>query len=371
LTATPIRKDGLQQIVFMQCGPIRFKDNAKKQAKARPFDHKVRMQFTPFDTTIRHEMSLQQVYQQISENEERNSKLVADIISNYREGRNAIILTERVAHVKLLEELIREEIPNVVAIMGGMGRKTEREKLQQIRNAPTTQPLTIVSTGSFIGEGFDEPRLDTLFLAMPISWKGRLHQYAGRLHRLYEGKTEVRIYDYVDVHVPVLERMYRKRLTGYAGIGYTVELADQDAASRSLIYTGKNYADELKQNLLSAKSEIVLVSPALAAKTVATFLNTIKPRIPQTVTVSVMTKSAESIANPQHRSNRLQLIASLADKGIDVKQQDVAGPKCVIIDRKIVWYGSIDVLGNQTNDASFIRLESTKLAEELYECFGR
>lgn len=371
LTATPIRKDGLQQIVFMQCGPIRYKDNAKKQAKARPFDHKVRMQFTPFDPTIRQDMTLQQVYQQISENEERNGKLVADIISNYREGRNAIILTERVSHVKLLEELLREEIPDVVAITGGMGRKTEREKLQQIRNAPKTQPLTIVSTGSFIGEGFDEPRLDTLFLAMPISWKGRLHQYAGRLHRLYEGKTEVRIYDYVDVHVPVLERMYRKRLTGYAGIGYTVELANQEAASRSLMYTGKNYADELKQNLIAANSEIVLVSPALAGKTVATFLNTIKPRIPQTVTVSVMTKSAESIANPQHRSNRLQLIESLADKGIDVQQQDATGPKCVLIDRKIVWYGSIDVLGNQTNDAGFIRLESTKLAEELYECFGR
>ena len=261
LTATPTRKDGLQPIVYMQCGPIRYKDSAKKQAKARPFDHKVKMQFTPFDPAIRQDMSLQQVYQQISENEERNSKLVADIISNNREGRNAIVLTERVAHVKLLEELLRKEIPDVVAITGGMGRKTEREKLQQIRNTPANQPLTIVSTGSFIGEGFDEPRLDTLFLAMPISWKGRLHQYAGRLHRLYEGKSEVRIYDYVDVHVPVLERMYRKRLTGYAGIGYTVELADGEAASRSLIYTGKDYADELKQNLLSAKSEIVLVSP--------------------------------------------------------------------------------------------------------------
>lgn len=371
LTATPIRKDGLQQIVFMQCGPIRYKDNAKKQAKERPFDHKVRMQFTPFDPTIRQDMSLQQVYQQIFENEERNSKLVADIISNYREGRNAVILTERIAHVKLLEELLREEIPDVVAVTGGMGRKTEREKLQQIRNAPTTQPLTIVSTGSFIGEGFDEPRLDTLFLAMPISWKGRLHQYAGRLHRLYEGKTEVRIYDYVDVHVPVIERMYRKRLTGYAGIGYTVELADQEAATRSLIYTGKDYADEMKQNLLSAKSEIVLVSPTMAGKTVATFLNTIKPRIPKTVAVSVRTKSAESIVNPQHRSNRMQLIESLANKGIDVQQQEVTGPKCVLIDRKIVWYGSIDVLGNQSNDASFIRLESTKLAEELYKCFGR
>ena len=266
---------------------------------------------------------------------------------------------------------MREEIPDVVAITGGMGRKTEREKLQQIRNTPTTQPLTIVSTGSFIGEGFDEPRLDTLFLAMPISWKGRLHQYAGRLHRLYEGKTEVRIYDYVDVHVPVLERMYRKRLTGYAGIGYTVELADKEAASRSLMYTGKDYADELKRDLLSAKSEIILVSPALAGKTVATFLNTIKSRIPATVAVSVMTKSADGTTNPQHRANRLQLIESLVDKGIDLQQQDAPGPKCVLIDRKIVWYGSIDLLGNQSNDASFIRLESAKLAEELYGCFGR
>lgn len=127
LTATPTRKDGLQPIVYMQCGPIRYKDNAKKQAKARPFDHKVRMQFTAFDPTIRQEMSLQQVYQQIFENEERNSKLVADIIKNYREGRNAIILTERVAHVKRLEELLREEIPDVVAVTGGwVGRQNEK-----------------------------------------------------------------------------------------------------------------------------------------------------------------------------------------------------------------------------------------------------
>lgn len=208
-------------------------------------------------------------------------------------------------------------------------------------------------------------------MAMPISWKGRLHQYAGRLHRLYEGKTEVRIYDYVDVHVPVLERMYRKRQTGYTGIGYSVELADQEAGGRSLMYTGKDYADELKRDLLSAKREVMMVSPALAGKTVATFLNTIKPRILETVTVSVMTKNTDSIANPQHRSNRMLLLASLADKGIDLQQQDSIGPKCVLVDRKIVWYGSIDVLGNQSNDASFIRLESTKLAEELYACFGR
>lgn len=371
LTATPTRKDGLQPIVYMQCGPIRYKDNAKKQAKARPFDHKVRMQFTAFDPTIRQDMSLQQVYQQVFENEERNGKLVADIIKNYREGRNAIILTERVAHVKRLEELLRTEIPEVVAVTGGMGRKMEREKLREIRETPADRPLTIISTGSYIGEGFDEPRLDTLFLAMPISWKGRLHQYAGRLHRLYEGKSEVRIYDYVDIHVPVLERMYRKRLTGYTGIGYTVELADQEASGRSLMYIGKDYADDMKRDLLSAKNEIVVVSPALAGKTVATFLNTVKPRIPKTVAVSVMTKSADVITNPQHRSNRLQLIASLTEKGIKVLQQDTSGPKCVLIDRKIVWYGSIDVLGNPATDASFIRLESVKLADELYGCLGR
>jgi len=191
------------------------------------------------------------------------------------------------------------------------------------------------------------------------------------LHRLYEGKSEVRIYDYVDIHVPVLERMYRKRLTGYTGIGYTVEMADQEAGGRSLMYTGKDYADDMKRDLLSAKNEIVVVSPALAGKTVATFLNTVKPRIPETVAVSVMTKSADVITNPQHRSNRLQLIASLTEKGIEVLQQDATGPKCVLIDREIVWYGSIDLLGNPATDASFIRLESAKLAEELYGCLGR
>lgn len=210
LTATPTRKDGHHPILYMQCGPIRYRDDAKKQAAQRPFEHFIIPRFTslriPLDCKEK-DITIHELYTAIVESEMRNRSIVDDVVNCYTQGRNCLVLSQRTAHVEKLAQKIKEEGPDVVMLMGGMGTKKTREVFDQIRAIPADKNLVLVATGSFIGEGFDEPRLDTLFLSMPISWKGTLQQYAGRLHRLCVNKKEVRIYDYVDIQVKMLEKM--------------------------------------------------------------------------------------------------------------------------------------------------------------------
>lgn len=198
LTATPTRKDGHHPIIFMQCGPIRFRDDAKKQAEKRPFEHYVIPRFTSLRTPLdkdENDLSIQELYAEIIANELRNQLIINDVFKSYENGRNCIVITERTAHVELLAKELSKTIPDVMTLIGGMGAGKTREILKQIDDTPIDKQLTLVATGKYIGEGFDQPRLDTLFLAMPISWKGTLQQYAGRLHRLCENKNEVQIYD--------------------------------------------------------------------------------------------------------------------------------------------------------------------------------
>ncbi|MEI8570949.1 DEAD/DEAH box helicase [Methylomonas sp. LW13] len=224
LSATLTRKDGHHPIVFMQCGPIRYQVSAKQQALARPFDHVVIQRFTEFTVSkipeSQGQIAIHAIYQALMEDEARNQLILADIQQALSGGRSPIVLTERKEHVSLLVERIRAFTPNVFEMQGGMGAKLRKQLLSEIDAVPDNQPRVIVATGRYLGEGFDDARLDTLFLAIPISWKGTLAQYVGRLHRLHHAKTEVRIYDYVDAQVPMLSKMSERRKVGYRSLGY-------------------------------------------------------------------------------------------------------------------------------------------------------
>ncbi|WP_256205818.1 DEAD/DEAH box helicase family protein [Carnobacterium iners] len=357
LTATPTRKDGHEPIVFMQCGPIRYRDDAKKQTKKRPFDHTVITQFMPLNSEIYHGMTLQEIYRKIAESDVRNEKIIEDIISCYKEGRNSIILTERVSHVEALENDLIKNIPDVIAITGAMGKKKRTEKMKRIKEAPLDKPLTIISTGKYIGEGFDEPRLDTLFLAMPISFKGRVQQYAGRLHRLYDGKLEVRIYDYCDIHIPVLERMYQKRLSSYSSMGYLVKINEKGINQRSLVYTRDNYFDQFKLDVKNAEIGIIIASPTLVQESIKRFTNERLNLKNDSLIVSVVTTDYHTLKNKTYQENQKQLIQQLKADGLSVTLQTNVQQQCVVIDSKIVWYGNIDILGKSKGESSFIRLE--------------
>lgn len=208
----------------MQCGPIRYQVSAKQQALARPFDHVVIQRFTEFvmaeGIDDRRQIAIHEIYHTLMEDEARNQLILTDVRQALADGRSPIVLTERKEHVSLLAEQIRSFTANVFEMQGGMGAKQRKQCLSDIHAVPDEQPRVIVATGRYLGEGFDDARLDTLFLAMPISWKGTLAQYVGRLHRLHHAKTEVRIYDYVDDQVPMLSKMSERRKIGYRSLGY-------------------------------------------------------------------------------------------------------------------------------------------------------
>lgn len=229
LTATPYRKDGHQPIIHMQCGPIRFEVDARQQRTACPFKHLLVVRETAFQAPdLPSEGYFPALCTALVADHARNTLILADVERALADGRSPIILTERKEHLATLATHLRPRVSHFIVLHGGMKPKERREAFARLAMVPEGEPRLLLATGRFIGEGFDDARLDTLFLTMPVSWKGTLVQYAGRLHRAHRGKTEVRIYDYADVGVPMLAGMLKKRLKGYRAIGYEQTKAQPD-----------------------------------------------------------------------------------------------------------------------------------------------
>ena len=224
LTATPTRKDGHHPIIYMQCGPIRFSISARTMTETTPFDHKV----MPRHTELRMapelgEVTIQDIYAALLNDGPRNQLIAADIVRAIQAGRCPLLLTLRTEHLEYFAGKLAGVAKHVFILKGGMGKKQRRLVAEQLASVLESESRVILATRSYIGEGFDDARLDTLFLAMPISWKGTLQQYVGRLHRSHDGKKVAQVYDYVDGGVPMLARMYERRLKGYNAIGYTLD----------------------------------------------------------------------------------------------------------------------------------------------------
>ncbi|MEN6385371.1 MAG: DEAD/DEAH box helicase family protein [Phycisphaerales bacterium] len=367
LTATPTRKDGHHPIIFMQCGEIRYRDDARKQAEKRPFEHYVIPRFTPFRVPLGREerdVAIQELYAEITESKTRNELIVADVVRNHEQGRNCIVLTERTAHVELLAQELSKKIPDVFSLMGGMGAKKTRENMQAIEGMPLDKPLTLVSTGKYIGEGFDEPRLDTLFLAMPISWKGTLQQYAGRLHRLFDNKNEVRIYDYVDIHVRMLEKMYNKRLNGYAAIGYKAKGETSLTDSINIIFNKSNFLPVYTNDIVNATKELVIVSPFITRKRTSQMLEYLHTALQNKVNVTIVTRTVEDFRG-KARDSFVETLNLFKGTGINLIFKAKIHQKFAIIDQKTVWYGSINLLSFGSAEESIMRLDSSNVANEL------
>ncbi|HHY72034.1 MAG TPA: DEAD/DEAH box helicase family protein [Bacillus bacterium] len=220
LTATPKRKDGMHPIIMMQCGPIRYKIDEKNQAKIRPFSHVLILKETNFSTK---KTEFHEIYEELTSDSNRNLQIFDDVLQSLEKGRSPIILTERLDHLERLKNQFSGFAKNIIVLAGNMKKKNQKKELERLSAIPKDEERLVIATGKYIGEGFDDARLDTLFLTMPISWKGTLQQYVGRLHRHFHSKQEVQVYDYVDVNVPVLKAMYEKRLAGYKSMGYVTE----------------------------------------------------------------------------------------------------------------------------------------------------
>jgi len=218
LTATPFRKDGHHPIIFMQCGPIRFQ--AKKRLEFDAIKLVVNSKTTSFKP-LEYKGNFSNLYQQLIEDHDRNQMILQDVINVHSNGHNPLLLTERVQHLQWFQEKLNTlGIANVYILHGGMRKKERETVLKSLQECANNRML--LATGRYIGEGFDDQKLDSLFLALPISWHGTLQQYVGRLHRLHADKKTISIYDYVDVNSPMLEKMYQKRVKKYKLMGYTI-----------------------------------------------------------------------------------------------------------------------------------------------------
>jgi len=222
LTATPYRRDGHQPIIHMQCGPVRYTVHPKSQEARAQFKHQLICRTTDF-TIENPDAAIQEIFANLVNDKKRNALILADVNQALKEGRFPVLLTERKEHLDILAAGLRDDVKHLIVLSGRLSAKERRETMARLAAIPAGEVRLIAATGRYLGEGFDDPQLDTLILAMPFSWKGTIVQYAGRLHREHPGKHEVRVYDYIDANVPKLLRMHKKRLRGFRDIGYTLD----------------------------------------------------------------------------------------------------------------------------------------------------
>ncbi len=296
----------------------------------------------------------------------RNTLIVDDILHAVAAGRTPIVLTSRTSHVKTLAKKLEPHIANVVQLTGEGTAKNKRETLQKLQDIPHDASLAIVATGKYVGEGFDYPRLDTLFLALPISWKGLVAQYAGRLHRENEGKTDVRIYDYIDIHESVCESMYRKRLKGYAAIGYRILSTDsptlfdnignlQQSPHEGQIFNGYTFRAPFTKELKRSKHSVVISSPKLYHIERNDFVKILKDIQANGIEVAIITSTVSEQTD------------YLKGQGFSVRISPKLSLCSCVIDKSTIWYGSVNILGYQSEEDSIITVTDSKLANELLE----
>ncbi len=361
LTATPIRKDGHQPIIFMQCGEIRYTADSKSQQTQQSFRRLLIPRFTSHRNLKADGGNYAQVIDELIESESRNKQILDDIASNLAEGRTPIILTARTAHVDLLAEECRQICPNVFRLVGNDSAKTKREVMEQLSLVPADEPLVVVATGKYVGEGFDLPRLDTLMLALPVSWKGLIAQYSGRLHRNYPGKTETRIYDYIDLRVPICDSMYRKRLNGYKAVGYSIAVANEGLFAEpttETIFDATNLERPFHKDLSKARQSIVISTTRLRWNRTPRIIELFAAASLRGVDITII------ISETDHRELELQAM------GFNILHRPTYKMQCAVIDQRIGWYGSVNLVGHSLADAGVIRMATSEFANALIEALG-
>lgn len=358
LTATPIRKDGHQPIIFMQCGEIRYTSDAKAQLSKQSFRRLLIPRFTSHRNLNADGSNYAQILDELTENESRNKLILDDVAANLAEGRTPIILTARTAHVDILTEQCRKICPNVIRLVGNDSAKAKREVMSRLNDIPANELLIIVATGKYVGEGFDLPRLDTLMLALPVSWKGLIAQYTGRLHRNYPGKNETRIYDYIDLRVPVCDSMYRKRLQGYKAVGYSIAVANEGLFAEpttETIFDASDFEKPFHDDLASAKQSIVISTMRLRWNKTPRIIDLLATTLLRGISVTI------AISETGHRETDLQAM------GFNIIHRPECKMQCAIIDQCIGWYGSVNLIGRSLADTNVIRMASSDLANALMD----
>ena len=246
----------------------------------------------------------------------------------------------------------------MIRLVGNDSAKAKREVMARLNAIPANEPLIVVATGKYVGEGFDLPRLDTLMLAMPVSWKGLIAQYTGRLHRNYPGKAETRIYDYIDLRVPVCDSMYRKRLHGYKSVGYSIAVASEGLFAEpttETIFDATDFERPFHNDLASARQSIVISTMRLRWNKTPRIIDLLAATLLRGVSITIV------ISETGHREDELRPMGFSIIHRPDCKMQ------CAVIDQRIGWYGSVNLVGKSIMDATTIRIKFPEFADTLLE----
>lgn len=368
MSATVKRGDKQERRLFMQLGPIRHRYTTKERAQKQGIGHFIYPRFTrladlsPSDGRMMHELN-----QLIIQSEIRTHQIVADAVDCIRKGRTPVVMTKSRIHAEMLYSQLKESADHVFLLLGGKSQKARAELREQMAIVPRSDSLLVVATGQYIGEGFNYPRLDTMLLAMPISFEGNVEQYAGRLNRDYEGKKDVIIYDYIDQYVPMLERMYHRRLRTYKKIGFEVctEVLDKQNITNS-IFGSDNYRKPLEKDILSAAKSIVISSPFLGSKSTNWLIDQVDNLQMRGVRIYVISLSPDHYPG-DGREHHMELLQSLRGSGVQILTHPRCYERFAVIDQSIVWYGSMNLLSNAREDDNLMRITSPSIAQELFE----
>ena len=369
VTATPKRSDGLEKINYMLLGPIRHVYSAKDKAASQNTEHVVIPRFTRtvLPSYMQEIKSPNEAYELIRNNEARDCMIVSDVERCILEGRTPVVLSRYKDHSIRLYELLKEKADYVFLMTGNNSRRVHRKILEQLHTVSKKSSLILVATGSLIGEGFDFPRLDTLIMATPVSFQSVVEQYAGRLNRDYEGKKSVMIYDYVDSHISMFDKMYIKRMAAYKKIGFHIcgndWIEKMDANS---LFDSTNYERVYKADLVSAHNSIVISSPVICTNKVNELILLLKDCQVYGVKVTIVTLDADCYSFGE-TSFWMMLHEKMRRAGFYVQLVNDICKHFAIVDEEWVWYGNMNLLGKDSIEDNMMRIKDKNIAAELME----
>jgi len=367
VTATPKRGDNLEKIIHMLLGPVRHSYTAKERAIEQGIGHYVYPRYTRVIDTNESKNDINGAYSLISMNTVRNEMILADTRICVEEGRTPVILTRYKEQAKYLYDHLQKDADYVFILYGDNSDKENSEVRRKLKEVTRKQSLILVATGQKIGEGFDYPRLDTLMLASPVSFAGRLEQYIGRLNRDYEGKKEVIVYDYVDSHIRVFDNMYSKRLRTYKRTGFQL-ITNRILSKQTVnsIYDSGNYMDVFERDIVETEKKIVVSSPELTQDKIERFTYLVRARQEAGITVTVITIEPQNVSygSPEFCQ---RLIQKMQESGIQVIIKEDVMEHFAIIDDELVWHGGMNLLGKEDAWDNLMRIKSDQVAAELLE----
>lgn len=370
VTATPKRGDGLEKINYMLIGPIRYSYTAKEKAKEQGIQHLVYPRFTrtvPPRGVITDKMHPNEAYEIIHNNDVRDEQIIEDVKNCVAAGRTPVVLSRYKDHSEKFYERLKSYADHVFLMTGNNSKKEHRKILEQMHQVDKNESLILIATGSLVGEGFDFPRLDTLFMATPVSFRSVVEQYAGRLNRDYAGKENVIIYDYVDNHIPMFNNMYMKRLKAYKQIGYEFGDGLQTVKQTvNAIYDGNNYSENYHKDLLDSNKNIIISSPVISGSKVYELINMLKEKQMSGVQVTIVTWTPDSYGFGD-AAYWMQLHEDMRRAGFYIRTVEEYCDRFAVIDQEVVWYGNINLLAKDKVDDSIMRVRSKGIAGELME----